>query len=332
LSKWNYLLIFSFFLLLFVVELASAELPLYLKPLQNGSLQPNTNFSYVFNFTTESDCSGVILSNSSQITTGEDGVGFIAINIENISAVPYYLCEYRNGELRKTHVFADEIFRDISARTINVTGNITALGVICDSTGCITVDTDTDTNESSRFNNLTTTNCTGTNKMVGVNESGGVICGADVDTTDPGIWTNASGIATFDGGLNVSNETYLGNSEIDTYLFFYEGGNPKGEFIVWRHSSDDFLISDALAVTNQIFSAGDIYTTGAGDDLWLGTNTQENANFRAYADGGMSAINTSSANITATEGFYLNQNLSITENSTTIIFDGGGKDICFGNC
>lgn len=38
-------------------------------------------------------------------------------------------------------------------------------------------------------------------------------------------------------------------------------------------------------VVNNIKIGRDIYTTGAGDDLWLGTATQASANFRAYATG-----------------------------------------------
>lgn len=44
-------------------------------------------------------------------------------------------------------------------------------------------------------------------------------------------------------------------------------------------------ISASSITGTTLISSGDIYTSGAGDDLWLGTATQANANFRAYATG-----------------------------------------------
>jgi len=41
----------------------------------------------------------------------------------------------------------------------------------------------------------------------------------------------------------------------------------------------------AAAFIGTISSASDIWTTGSGDDLWLGTGTQASANFQAYATG-----------------------------------------------
>ena len=61
---------------------SALALPIYVKPLDgSGNLQPSTSFDYVFNFTTNADCSGVVLTNKSTITTGKDGVGFIDIKI-----------------------------------------------------------------------------------------------------------------------------------------------------------------------------------------------------------------------------------------------------------
>ena len=39
-----------------------------------------------------------------------------------------------------------------------------------------------DTNESVRFDMLTGTDCAGTGKVIGINDTGGILCGADVDT------------------------------------------------------------------------------------------------------------------------------------------------------
>ena len=63
------------FISLFLISVVSA-IPLYVKPLTGTALNPSSTFEYEFNFTTVSDCSGVVLSNKSNITTGVDGVGF----------------------------------------------------------------------------------------------------------------------------------------------------------------------------------------------------------------------------------------------------------------
>lgn len=90
--------------------------PIHIKPKDgSGNLQPSTAFNYTFNFTTASDCSGVLLTNSSTITTGVDGTGFIDINLSTLNTQPNYLCEYRDGSLRAVHIFPESI----TGRTFN---------------------------------------------------------------------------------------------------------------------------------------------------------------------------------------------------------------------
>ena len=108
----------------------------------------------------------------------------------------------------------------------------------------------------------------------------------------------------------------IGNAtERDQYIYFYEDGSATGENIRWDESSDLFIFSDAIWVqgTSALFD-GDILTTGAGDDLWLGTATQEDANFIAYADGRVN----STSNITAQ--YFLGDGSQLTGMSS------GGND------
>lgn len=88
----------------------------------------------------------------------------------------------------------------------------------------------------------------------------------------------------------------MGVAEVDNYIYFYDSGSPTGEYLKWDSSSDLFWFSDSLYVVgtfqstgrvlaNGVWSDGDIYTRGVGDDLWLGTSTQASANFQAYATG-----------------------------------------------
>ena len=115
---------------LFLINLVSAaSIPIYVKPLSgDGSLNPNTAYIYTFNWTTDSSCNNVVFSNSSlTITTGNDGIGFINLTIpDSLSSIPSYICEYRNGELRKVHTLSSQFFDRVYVQSINATGNITA--------------------------------------------------------------------------------------------------------------------------------------------------------------------------------------------------------------
>ena len=102
--------------------------PIHVKPLVSGDLQGNTEFNYTFNFTMNQDCSNVVYTNYSSITTDKYGIGYIDLNISSISNIPNYLCEYRNGVLRKTHTLSDQLFRDVYARNINITGYLIGNG------------------------------------------------------------------------------------------------------------------------------------------------------------------------------------------------------------
>lgn len=64
----------------------------------------------------------------------------------------------------------------------------------------------TDTNETARFNNLTNLDCSGTNKVIGVNPNGSVVCGVDTDTT----YTAGSNM-TLSGTIFSINMTSLKN-------------------------------------------------------------------------------------------------------------------------
>jgi hypothetical protein len=113
--------------MLFIVNLMSA-LPLY----PNTGVA-NTTYQYTFNFTTNSDCSGVLLSNISSVTTNSSGWGFVDINISTLSDIPNYLCEYKNGVLRKVHLSSDQVFKNIYARNGNFSENINVNNIYANS-------------------------------------------------------------------------------------------------------------------------------------------------------------------------------------------------------
>lgn len=98
----------------------ASSIPVYVKPLAtNGSLNPNTLYSYVFNWSTDASCTNILFSNSTMIITGVDGIGFVNLSIpDTLATAPSYLCEYRNESgtlsLRAVHtissLFSDKIF------------------------------------------------------------------------------------------------------------------------------------------------------------------------------------------------------------------------------
>src|SRR3972149_3231264 len=93
-----------FLLVLFQTQIVLANsYPLLLSPYYNNALLPNGSWTYEFNFTTTSSCTGVLFSNTSSVLTNQYGVGFVDLNISTLYQKPGFLCEYANGSLRKTH-------------------------------------------------------------------------------------------------------------------------------------------------------------------------------------------------------------------------------------
>mgnify|MGYP006921344692 CR=1 FL=1 len=71
-------------------------------------------------------------------------------------------------------------------------------------------------------------------------------------------------------------------------------------------------LSGSSVTAATLSSSGDIYTTGSGDDLWLGTSTQANSNFRAYATGNLITFGkTGIGNATMPTKLYVQGNASI---------------------
>ena len=131
-----------------------------------------------------------------------------------------------------------------------------------------------------------------------------------------GVYVDVAG-DTMTGVLNLTNTGLrIGNSEANSYVYFYEGGSTTGESIYWDDSGDQFAFTDNLNIggntitnfvvaANSISSTGDIHTTGSGDDLWLGNSTQASASFRAYANGSVNSVDlTVTNNVSATVGNF----------------------------
>jgi hypothetical protein len=109
----------------------SAGFPISLTPKNaEGKYSPNTNYSYKFDFTTGSDCTGILLTYSNNTMTDYTGRSFFEIDISSLPSIPSYLCETRDGTLRKTHNYSDIIFNRIYGKSLNITGNVSGQYII----------------------------------------------------------------------------------------------------------------------------------------------------------------------------------------------------------
>jgi len=113
-------------MLFLLVNVASSQtISVHVRPKLYGELQPSTTFNYVFNFTSDNLCGNVILSKNAIITTDAYGVGYAEVNISDLTEAPQYLCEYRNGYLRKVHRISDGVTSNLWVRNnANIGGNL----------------------------------------------------------------------------------------------------------------------------------------------------------------------------------------------------------------
>ena len=116
---------------LFLISLISAtSIPIYVTPTPSGSITPGVSYNYSFNLTTDSACSSVLFASPIfNVTTNSQGIAFINLTVpDNLAAIPNYLCEYRNGVLRQTHILSGQYFNEIYAQNINASQNIYTTG------------------------------------------------------------------------------------------------------------------------------------------------------------------------------------------------------------
>lgn len=136
-------------------------------------------------------------------------------------------------------------------------------------------------------------------------------------TTDQNDRLNTTGDPIFE---NVT----IGLSDGDNCIYFYRGvGN---ESLCWNNANTRFLFSDQVTAGQIVATAGmttttlsasqDIYTTSSNDDLWLGSGTQANALFQAWADGRVNGTN-----ITANEFFFGDASKVFNTNLSSVHFD-----------
>ena len=110
----------------------SDSLPIVLRPKINGQIQPNTGFNYTFSFVSDSSCNDILYTNFTSLITDAYGIGFVELDISNLTESPQYMCEYRNNVLRRVHPIGTAIaqrglfYSNISADLLNITGDVSA--------------------------------------------------------------------------------------------------------------------------------------------------------------------------------------------------------------
>jgi len=138
---------------------------------------------------------------------------------------------------------------------------------------------------------------------------------SDGNALGSGDWfiiEDSTGNTEITSNLSVDENIFIGDADEDHYIYFYEDGSATGESIKWNDASDYFDISD-LTKSAGFRSSEDIYTEGAGDDLWLGTATQANALFQANATGNVKAENITGTYIRAAQDLYAYDDLWVTD-------------------
>ena len=111
--------------------ISATSIPIYVTPLTlNGTINPNTTYAYYFNLTTDSTCNNVVFGSPNFIvTTGSNGIAFIDLTVpDNLTVIPSYLCEYRNGTFVDDIPFSGQFFDNVYAQNINTSQNIYTAG------------------------------------------------------------------------------------------------------------------------------------------------------------------------------------------------------------
>jgi hypothetical protein len=221
------------------------------------------------------------------------------------------------GDVNTTHIL-DGTIRDVDINLTNVT-----VSDFTNDVGYIT----TDTNETSRFNNLTGTDCSGTNKVIGVQNNGTILCEIDVDTN---TYNTTEEMQDAVGSALDSNFTYndAGNTitvdgnDLSTYLRnFYDS--------IYRLASS--LIGNADISANAINTTQIIDSTILPGDFDSAVNTSLDTRYVNIGGDTMTGnLNMSTNNITMTNGtggayVCLNQACAsyIRNNGTGVIIVGG---------
>jgi hypothetical protein len=106
-------------------SLDTSTIDFYGRPMVGGSLQPLSSWSYDFVFSDSNTCSPALLNLSHVIVSDSYGVVNKTLDLSSLSVPPTYMCEYRNGSLRKVSNVNKLLLWDLRLTSVGVTGTST---------------------------------------------------------------------------------------------------------------------------------------------------------------------------------------------------------------
>ena len=280
----------------------------------------NQLYNYTFNFTTNADCSGVLLSYSDDILTDSNGNYFFSIPTNSLTAIPYYLCEYKDSALRKTHNFSDIIFRSIRVQ------NITSEKIF------------TENINSSDWTNVTITE----------SQISDLDHFDTTDETDPEAYNGTlaynSSLADYLGINSTSNNTnYLEDYNVSMLHTYFTGLNDLVYYSILNpfsfYNSTDFSIGDYYLNSNPYSFWNSTFATfnkTYADTLYYGNSDNVNFTNINATTGYFDTLTVGNANGTfngawnGSSNYYLNTNPFTFWNSTFATFNKTYADTLYG--
>ena len=207
----------------------------------------NQLYTYQFNFTTNADCSGVLLSYTDDILTDSNGNYFFSIPTNSLTSIPYYLCEYKDSTLRKTHNFSDIIFRSIRVQ------NITTEKIFSYDWTNVTI-TESQISDLDHFDTTDETDPEAYNGTLAYNSSLADFWRHDGTSTSTGNW-DISPYNFSANGLNISSNSYFNGSLMPSISLMFDIGSGAYR---WRNIYGTNLSIDDIEVARDIIALGDI--------------------------------------------------------------------------
>ena len=271
-------------LLLFSLTLVSAignTIPVQIQTTDDlGNIETGT-FEFTLNISNSSTCSPVLYSNISNFTTDNRGIVSYDISVDLAFDEQYYLCYYRDGVSKDNKTIGTNPYA-FRANTTNY-----ALGTLCSGTeylaangSCLDVSSIAgDTNETTRFNALANTDCSGTDKVIGVYTNGTVLCGADAgqvyshlsNFTEDILWTTSFN-NTFDSRgdaryVNIDGDTMTGNLTIVGNISADLGDFDRLTIVGTTILQGLTMSQNIIPITTELYTLGN--STNWFEEIWV---------------------------------------------------------------
>jgi hypothetical protein len=296
-------LITSFILLLVMVTsvYGATTLPIKVTPLKSGNIRMNEQFDYRFDFTNDSTCLEIILSIDETINTNNYGEGFTELDIENLTYPPEYLCEYREGTLRKVHNISTAIFGKAFGKgntlikgNLTVDGNITAdnyygIGSLLQ-LSCADTEIPKYNNSASAWECEDDKDSGGSPTDIWVNETGDTMTGdlhvnADINTTGNITLDDKLKFTGTDSLILYSGDTVIRSGSSSSDDLSIRGGSGQYPFINMS-GTNVIKIGTGIGLPIEFYQANQVFSElRMTATNWVNMTSNNYDAFKWYADG-----------------------------------------------